>query len=177
MRSRYKVAELESPHFITCTIVGWLPVFTRTGYLDMLTASLTFCRVLKGLRLHGHVILDNHLHLQVSANNLSQVVRDFKRHTAGEILTLARQENKLWLLKQFEFLKGKHKGSSRHQVWQEGFHPQAMVGEDMLRQKLNYMHYNPVRLGLVDHPEDWRYSSTRNSLGHNGMIEIGLIEI
>jgi putative transposase len=43
MRSRYKIAELESPHFITCTIVGWLPVFTRQKYLDIITASLTFC--------------------------------------------------------------------------------------------------------------------------------------
>jgi putative transposase len=177
MRTRYRVAELESPHFITCTIVGWLPVFTRVSYLDLVTASLTFCREQKGLRLHGYVILDNHLHLMVSADNLSQVVRDFKRHTAGEILALARQENKLWLLRQFEFLKSLHKSNSQHQVWQEGFHPQAIISEDMLRQKLDYMHYNPVRLGLVDHPEDWRYSSARDYLGQNGMMEIDLIEI
>src|SRR4030066_113510 len=80
MRSRYKIAELESPHFITCTIVGWLPVFTRQKYLDVITASLSFCRQQKGLCLHAYVILDNHLHLMVSADNLSQVIRDFKRH-------------------------------------------------------------------------------------------------
>ena len=177
MRSRYRVVELASPHFITCTIVGWLPVFTRTSYLDLVTASLTFCREQKGLHLHAYVILDNHLHLMVSADNLSQVIRDFKRHTAGEILALARQENKLWLLQQFEFLKSLHKSNSRHQVWQEGFHPQAIIGEDMLRQKLDYLHYNPVRLGLVDRPEDWRYSSARNYLGRDGVLEIDLLEI
>ncbi len=176
MRSRYKIAELESPHFITCTIVGWLPVFTRQKYLEIITASLTFSRQQKGLRLYAYVILDNHLHLAVSADNLSQVIRDFKRHTAKEILAAASQENKQWLLKQFEFYKDVHKGKSLHQVWQEGVHPQAIITEDMLIQKLDYIHYNPVRLGLVERPEYWRYSSARNYLGQDGVLEIDLIE-
>jgi len=176
MRSRYKIAELESPHFITCTIVGWLPVFTRQRYLDIITASLTFCRQEKGLRLHAYVILDNHLHLLVSSDNLSQVIRDFKRYTAKEILSVVRQDNKQWLLKQFEFFKSGHKGESQHQVWQEGFHPQAISTEDMLRQKLDYIHYNPVRSGLVDRAEDWRYSSARNYLDQTGVLEIDLVE-
>lgn len=176
MRSRYKIVELASPHFITCTIVEWLPVFTRPRYLDIITASLTFCRQQKGLRLHAYVILDNHLHLIVSADDLSQVIRDFKRHTAKEILAAASQENKQWLLKQFEFYKGVHKSKSLHQVWQEGVHPQAIITADMLRQKLDYIHYNPVRLGLVDHPEDWRHSSARNYLDQAGVLEIDLID-
>ena len=177
MRSRYKIAELEAPHFITCTTVGWLPVFTRTKYLDLITASLSFCRQQKGLRLHAYVILDNHLHLVVSADNLSQVIRDFKRHTAKEILAVARQEDKQWLLKQFEFFKGVHKGEIQHQVWQEGFHPQAITSEDMLRQKLDYIHYNPVRLGFVDRPEDWRYFSARNYLGQDGVLGIDAVDL
>jgi putative transposase len=177
MRSRYKIAELESPHFITCTTVGWLPVFTRQKYLDIITAPIGFCRQRKGLCLHAYVILDNHLHLLVSADNLSQVIRDFKRHTAKEILAVARREDKQWLLRQFEFFKGAHKGNSQHQVWQEGFHPQAITTEDMLRQKLEYIHYNPVRIGLVDRPEDWRYSSARNYVGQDGMLEIDLVEL
>jgi putative transposase len=177
VRSRYKIAESEAPHFITCTIVEWLPVFTRAKYLDIITASLTFCRQQKGLRLHAYVILDNHLHLMVSSDNLSQVVRDFKRHTAKEILAVARQDDKQWLLKQFEFFKSEHKSNSQHQVWQEGFHPQAITTEDMLRQKLDYIHFNPVRLGLVDRPEDWRYSSARNYFGQGGVLEIDLFEL
>jgi putative transposase len=177
MRSRFKIVELESPHFITCTIVGWLPVFARPRYLDIITAALTFCRQQKGLRLHAYVVLDNHLHLMVSSYDLSQVIRDFKRHTVKEILAVARQEDKQWILKQFEFFKSVHKGNSQHQVWQEGFHPQAITTEDMLRQKLNYIHYNPVRIGLVDHPEDWRYSSARNYFGQERVLEIDSVEL
>jgi REP element-mobilizing transposase RayT len=129
------------------------------------------------LRIHAYVILDNHFHLIVASDNLSQVIRDFKRHTAREILAIARQEDKLWLLKQFEYFKSGHKGQSQHQVWQEGSYPKAVTTEEMLRQKLDYIHYNPVRAGLVDHPEDWRYSSARNYLGLNGVLEIDLIEL
>jgi REP-associated tyrosine transposase len=177
MRSRYKIVELEAPHFITCTIVGWLPVFTRPRYLDIITSSLTFCLHQKGLRLHAYVILDNHLHMVVSADNLSQVIRDFKRHTVKEILAAARHEDKQWLLKQSEVFKSVHKGNSQHQVWQEGFHPQAITTEDMLRQKLDYIHYNPMRIGLVDRPEDWRYSSAQNYLGQAGVLEIDSVEL
>lgn len=177
MRSRYKIVELNSPHFITCTIVEWLPVFTRAKYLDIITASLTFCRHHKGLRLHAFVILDNHLHLLVCGENLSPVIRDFKRHTAREILAAARQENKLWLLRQFEFCKPEHKGDSQDQVWQEGVHPQGILTETMLRQKIDYIHYNPVKLGLVDRPEDWRYASARNYLGRDDVLEIDLVEV
>ena len=177
MRSRYKIAELEAPHFITCTIVGWLPVFTRAKYFDIIIASLTFCRKQKGLRLHAYVILDNHLHLMVSSDNLSQVIRDFKRHTAKGILALGRQDDKQWLLKQFEFFKCGHKVESSHQVWQEGVHPQAITSEEMLRQKLDYIHFNPVKIGLLDCPADWRYSSARNFSGSEGVLEIDVIEL
>jgi REP element-mobilizing transposase RayT len=177
MRSRYKIVEVEAPQFITCTIVGWLPVFTREKYLDVVTTSLAFCRQQKGLRLHAYVILDNHLHLLVSSDNLSEAIRDFKRHTAKEIKAFAREDNKQWLIKQFEFFKAAQKVKSRHQVWQEGFHPQAIISEEMLRQKLDYIHYNPVRAGLVDRPEEWRYSSARDYLGQDGVLEIDVIEV
>jgi putative transposase len=156
--------------------VGWLPVFTRQPYLDIITTSLTYCRNQKGLLLHAYVILDNHLHLVVSSVNLSQVIRDFKRHTAKGIMALTRKDEKLWLIKQFEFFKSLHKSNSQHQVWQEGFHPQAITSEDMLRQKVDYIHYNPVKIGLVDSPEDWRYSSARNYLGRDGILEVDLVE-
>jgi len=73
--------------------------------------------------------------------------------------------------------KSGHKGESRHQVWQEGFHPQAITSEEMLRQKLEYIHFNPVKIGLVDCPADWRYSSARNYSGNGGLLEIDLFEL
>jgi hypothetical protein len=70
------------------------------------------------------------------------------------------------------FFKRSHKQESRYQVWEEGSHPQIIGSEAVMRQKLDYIHQNPVKRGYVDRPEHWRYSSARNYLGLAGLIEI-----
>ena len=55
---------------------------------------------------------------------------------------------------------------------QEGFHPQQIVSEEMLHQKVNYLHHNPVRIGVVEQPEDWVYSSAGDYAGGKGLIEL-----
>ena len=76
------------------------------------------------------------------------------------------------LLSQIAFRKLRHKLRSDFQVWEEGFHPKQLFNDEMLIQKLEYMHFNPVKAGFVDRPEHWRYSSARNYLGEKGVIPI-----
>jgi REP-associated tyrosine transposase len=164
MRSRYGVREPNGPHFVTLTVVAWLPVFTTGARCDILVESLEYCRKHKGLAIHGWVILDNHLHAILSCPELPQVMADFKRHTAQRILEQLEKEGCEWLLHQLSFFRAPHKKESVHQVWQEGFHPQAISSEEMMEQKLDYLHQNPVKRGLVAGPEHWRYSSAHEWL-------------
>ena len=90
MRTRYKIIGSEQIYFITCTIIEWIPVFNRKPFIDVMTNSLTFCRQNKGVKVFAYVIMDNHLHLVVSGTNLSNTIKDFKRHTAREIIKLAQ---------------------------------------------------------------------------------------
>ena len=69
-------------------------------------------------------------------------------------------------------LKRSHKTESDYQVWEEGNHPQLIETESVMRQKLDYIHQNPVKRGYVDRPEHWRYSSARNYAGQPGLIEV-----
>ncbi|HHT9147343.1 MAG: transposase, partial [Candidatus Brocadiaceae bacterium] len=82
-----------------------------------------------------------------------------------------------WLLNQFEFYKKKYKTDCEYQVWQKGFHPQMIMGEDVFMQKVEYIHHNPVKRGFVEQAEHWVYSSVRNYSTGDGCIEIDLIEI
>jgi hypothetical protein len=41
-----------------------------------------------------------------------------------------------------------------------------------MRQKLEYIHYNPVKRGFVDLPEHWRWSSARSYAGEPGVVEV-----
>jgi hypothetical protein len=62
---------------------------------------------------------------------------------------------------------------SEYQVWQEGSHPQEIKDGDMMRQKIEYIHNNPLEHGYVDDPLHWRHSSARNYAGQPGLIEVG----
>ena len=77
-RSRYRFFETEYPYFMTCTIVGWLPVFTRPEAVEIVYDSWRYAQRERGLKLFGYVILENHLHLIASAPDLSDVMQRFK---------------------------------------------------------------------------------------------------
>ena len=162
MRSRYKITAAEGVYFITSTIIEWLPVFTNQKYFEIIIASLKFCREQKGLKLYAFVILDNHFHLVVAGPDLSNMIASLKKFTAWQVLFQLQEDRKDWLLNQLAYFKKKHKTESAHQVWQEGVHPQLIVNEEMLLQKIEYMHNNPIKRGLVDAAAHWHSSSARN---------------
>jgi putative transposase len=164
MRSRYRVHELHTAHFITATTVAWLPIFTKAARCDIVIEALQFCRAHKGLKIHAWVILDNHLHAILAAPGLSRVLADFKRHAARRLIEHLQTENCDWLLNQLQYFRAAHKVESEHQLWQEGSHPQAILGDEMMLQKLDYLHNNPVKRGLVASPEHWLYSSAHEWL-------------
>jgi hypothetical protein len=76
------------------------------------------------------------------------------------------------VLHQLEFYKATHKTDRTYQFWQEGSHPELIQGEAMMRQKIEYIHNNPVQRGYVDLPIHWRYSSARNYAGLEGLMEV-----
>jgi REP element-mobilizing transposase RayT len=172
MRSRYTIKEPGGIYFITCTVVNWIPLFTRKPYFDILLDSLQFCRQDKGLKIYAWVILDNHLHLVVGGDRLTDTIRDFKSHTAKRIIAQLELEQKSWVLNQLQYYKKSFKTRSDYQVWQEGFHPQDITSEEMLYQKTVYLHENPVRIGVVEEPEHWVYSSARDYAGEKGIMEL-----
>ena len=178
MRSRYKISEENGFYFATSTITEWLPVFTSERYFEIIVSSLQFCIENKGLKLYAYVILDNHFHLVVSAPDLSKTMTSMKKFTAHEIIKQLKEDKKEWLLNQLAYYKKRHKKGSIHQVWQEGFHPQLLVTEEMLIQKINYLHKNPVKRGFVDSPEYWRFSSARNYLlNDHSIIEVEVLSV
>jgi putative transposase len=159
VRSRYVVREEYQAHFVTSTIVDWLPVFTTSSCSDIVAEAFDYCRKNKELKLCGWVIMPNHFHAVVQTTELSRVMADLKKFTARRLIEQLRIERRDWLLELLHESRLQHKHGSTHQVWQEGFHPQALYSDETIRQKLEYLQNNPVRAGLVVAPEHWRYSS------------------
>jgi putative transposase len=124
------------------------------------------------LAVFGFVILENHLHLIASAPDLAKEIGDFKSFTARKILDLLAEKKARMLLEQLAYHKARHKLDSDYQLWQEGSHPQKIDHDEMMRQKLEYIHSNPVKRGYVDDPEHWRYSSARVYARREGLLPV-----
>jgi len=171
-RSRYKIIENQKPYFLTCTVVNWVAIFTKPETVQIVLDSLRYLQDQNRLTLYGFVILENHLHLIASSDDLAKEIGDFKSFTARQLIDYFEEKRVTMILKQFAYHKSRHKTDRQYQLWQEGCHPELIQDEEMMRQKLEYIHYNPVKRGYVDDPTHWRYSSARNYAGKAGLLEV-----
>ncbi|MFK8011495.1 MAG: transposase [Marinicellaceae bacterium] len=170
-RSRYKITDPESPHFLTLTVLHWIPVFTRPDTVNILIESLNYLQK-KGLKIYSYVFLENHIHLIAQSSQLDKDIARFKSFTAKAIIKYLIENNVKQILDQLRFYKKHHKSDRELQFWQEGTHPELIQSEGMMHQKIKYIHQNPVKRGYVDLAEHWRYSSARDYLDKNGLLVI-----
>ena len=171
-RSRYKIYEPTHPHFVTCTILHWIPLFTRRESVQIILESLIYLQKSDNLKIYSYVILENHLHLLISSDDLAKTVSKFKSFTAKELLKLLQKQNVRTVLEQLAFYKKQHKTDTEYQVWQEGYAPKLIGSEKMMLERINYIHQNPVKRGYVDEAKHWRYSSARDYEGIKGLVEV-----
>ena len=183
MSSRYKILDQQGLNFMTCTIKGWVDLFTRQVYRDIVLDSWRYCQQHKGFRLHGYTFMPNHIHLIASCRapyRLSDVMRDWKHFTATAFLEYLHdaaqpESRREWLLYMFQFFA---QGKQAHQLWEHDNHPIALFSPEVVLQKLQYIHLNAVRAGFVQAEEHWLYSSApyyttlADEIPHEPLIEI-----
>jgi putative transposase len=63
MSNKYKIIDQHGLNYLTLTIVGWIDIFSRKKYRDIIIESLRYCQENKGLKIYGYVIMTNHIHL------------------------------------------------------------------------------------------------------------------
>jgi REP element-mobilizing transposase RayT len=173
MAQRYRIEG--SIFYITSNIYNRIKIFTRPSYVIPIIDSLNYYRYQYRCKLIGYVIMVDHVHLLMwptVEKAITDFMRDFKRFTSGRITRQAKVEGKTDWVKRFEEA-GTVTERAEHKVWQDSFWEQTIYSEEFLRQKLNYIHLNPVRAGLVGNAEEYPYSSYRNYyLNDNQLIEI-----
>lgn len=182
MSTGYQIYDKSGIYFLTFQVVDWVDIFTRKVYRDIILDSMEYCRTYKGLHIWAYVIMSNHVHCILSAaeENLPDIIRDFKRHTATKILKEIGETNesrKDWMLKRFEFAAKSHKRNSEMQFWTHENHAIELVSHAFTCKKMAYIHENPVRSGWVLKAEDWMYSSQRNYSGLESLIDIDLMDV
>lgn len=125
--------------------------------------------------------MPSHIHLVFKAkeNNPSDLIRDFKRHTSKEIQKAIteniQKSRKEWMLWMMERAGNKNSNVKNRQFWQQHNKPIELWSNEVIEQKVNYIHNNPVVSGFVVNAEDWKYSSAKTFVGEIG--ELSLTEL
>ncbi len=176
MGDSYQIKDQEGLYFLTFQVVGWVDIFSRKVYRDIVIGSLDYCRKNKGLHIYSYVIMTNHLHIivQSETSSLSDTIRDFKRYTSNRIMNEVEcnpgESRKEWLEMVFKY-HAKYNGRvNEKQFWTHENHAVELTDNSIVDSKLDYIHANPVRAGWVENSEDYLYSSARNYSGFERSI-------
>ncbi|WP_276135144.1 REP-associated tyrosine transposase [Polluticoccus soli] len=165
MATRYRFGDSYIPHFITFSVINWIDALSRPHYKDIVVDSLKYCIANKGLTIHSWVIMNNHVHMIISAegdSQLADIVRDFKKFTAAKLLEAVDQSSesrRSWMMWLFGAAGRANTNNTHYQFWQQDNHPIALNNHPIAQQKIDYIHDNPVRAGIVFAPEHYIYSS------------------
>jgi REP element-mobilizing transposase RayT len=183
MSRAYKIHNKEGIYFISFATVGWVDVFTRKEYKNIVVESLQYCQKEKGLVLHAWCIMTNHVHLIISAKegfDLAGIIRDMKKFTSNQLIKAItgnpKESRKEWMLAMFKKAGLINSNNKYYQFWRQDNKPIEVYTNAVIDQKLNYLHNNPVEEGIVENAEDYVYSSARDYAGTNGLLEVELID-
>ena len=145
------------PQFFTATILGWKMLLKQDKYKDVLIGSMRFLVQERRVWIYGFSIMSNHMHViwqMREGQERKDVQRDFLKFTSRTI-QVDLKENHPAVLKHFEVnLKDR-----KCQIWKRRPLSVDLYTREVLLQKLNYIHNNPVKAGLCSLPEEYDYSS------------------
>ena len=176
MSRKYKFHNPEGVYFVSFAVQEWIDVFTRNEYKNILVENLEYCIKDKGLEIFAWCIMTNHIHLIIRAGGnilLQDILRDYKKYTSKVIIQAIanniQESRKEWLIQQFETSEG-------YRFWRGDNKPIELWSNNIIDQKIDYVHMNPVEEGLVFRPEDYVYSSAANYAGEKGLLDVIVIK-
>lgn len=166
----YKMSEFRNTtpdelFFVTLRVTGWIDLFTRQVYKDIIVRNLEYCQRKEGLEIFCYVIMSNHLHLicRRKGKDLNEMLGRFKGYTSKvllkEIDENPQESRKEWLLHQFHFNAVNSKQYSNYHLWHYKNHPILLDNVEIAKQKRDYIHRNPVKSGIVNDATAYLYSS------------------
>lgn len=173
--------------FVTTTVMNFENIFSiNESYYQTLLQSLKFVLHKYKADLLAYVFMPNHIHLIIhidSIKNLSSLMRDFKKFTSTKIRQKLEEDNKQLILSKLK-CNAAGKKNQVFKLWMDRFDDVLIYTNKVMETKVLYIHNNPVKKGLVENPEDWKYSSYRNYLSgcqevtpdRHGRDDEGLIE-
>jgi len=183
MSDRYKIQKGDASYFVTYTVTDWIKVLADDSYKMIVIESIRYCQQHKGLKVYGYCIMPNHVHMIIQATgevSVSDILRDLKTFTSKEIikkLELGKSDGYINVLARFAEAGRPLKRIKKYKVWQDGNMAEWLYSNRFIRQKLNYIHNNPVKAGLCSEPWEYAFSSATNYADKPSLIDVELLSL
>ena len=146
--------------YLTCVAKDRLPVF-QTDQIKLITCgALNEARRSAGFAIYAYVIMPDHLHaITDSAIKPSKILQYINGIVSRRVIDYLKEHGHNSSLRKLQRESGVR--GHRYSLWEHHSNVLSIFSEEMLMQKVNYIHQNPVRAGLVEHADDCRWSSAR----------------
>jgi putative transposase len=156
----FRISRDRPAYYLTSVAHNRLPVFQTNALKQIVCNAYQEARASAGIQIFAYVIMPDHTHLITdNAREISDVLRYLNGISAKRVIDHLKENGHESSLSKLRIQE--RGGGHKHSVYQH--HPNALriTGEDALMQKVNYIHLNPVRAGIVDLPDEYKYSSAR----------------
>ena len=175
----YRIYPDHAIYFLTFSVVQWLPVFIGEEPCHIVCESLNFCHREKSLCINAYVIMPTHMHLIVfdadfDSTRLKKTLTSFRKFTGQQLSDFCDQRMPSAFS---QTLRGGNRTDRERHFWQQSIHAEAIRNRSFWQTKLDYLHDNPRRKGLVADPICWRFSSAAFWLTEGGGSEVRLTVI
>ena len=174
-RNRHNFEAYGEVFFVTSTIVGFIKLFDINSIRDIIIENLTYYQNRGDYTILAYVIMPNHIHLVLKANkdhSISAIIGNIKRITSRKIRDELSRLNHWNILNELESHSKKETQIAK--IWKPRFDCLVITNERTLVQKVEYIHNNPVKKGLVENPDEYFYSSASNYKGfENNILNVG----
>lgn len=156
----YRISKDSPVFYLTSVANNRLPVFQTTKLKELICAALNEARTSASLLLFAYVIMPDHLHALIgSQRKPSDVLRYINGIASRRVINFLKETGHESSLAKLQHSVGPRQ--HKYSLWDHHPNVKLVTTENGLMEKANYIHMNPVRAGLVESPEDYRWSSIR----------------
>jgi len=160
MAHRFLISQDSPALYITIVTKNRLPVFRTNQMAELLCRAIDEARKSAGFLLFAYVIMWDHMHLLTSRpSTTSNVLRVLKGITARRLIDYLKDNGHFSSLAKLQHQEQDR--NYKYSLWQTEKNVLPIFSEGMFMEKVNYIHQNPVRAGLSERVEDYRWSSAR----------------
>ena len=161
----------ENFFFVTTTVVRFLNVFSDPKVCDLLIDNIKYYQSKYHFTILAYVIMPSHFHwiveVQPKLGTISEIMRDIKKRSAWDIMEYLKHNN---LYKEVFETEAEQYPDQERKFWMKRFDDEVIRKQRMLWTKIKYIHNNPVKAGIVEEPEDYKYSSARNYINEDHSV-------